>query len=398
MNKLKLSIAGSGLGDFVYQNVDFSAATFQKYLSVVSGDGGLEPGKLVFTQELEKYSGKSFKEILKDIVGDRSYDTFNVGGPALVSMINASQLLHDADVEVSFYGARGNDDKGKAITNLLHKLPVDLTHYSVLDGETPFTDVLSDPHYEGGKGERTFVNNIGCAGQFDSSYLDEHFWSSDIIVFGATALVPRLHQELTSLLSKAKRRAAFTVVHTVFDFLNEKRSSKEAWPLGETLESLPLIDLLIMDYVEAQRISGQNNFADICRYYKQNGCNALCITNGAKPTYLYSSGKLFEAVEMPLPICDWISEDFAEHPEKKGDTTGCGDNFAGAVIASIVKQLANGTRPLSLPKAAILGTAAGGFACYSIGGTYYEKQRGEKAAKILEMAQRLAAQHQLDFQ
>lgn len=388
MGKFKVSVTGSGLGDFVYNNVSFSSECFRKYRSVISGDGGLEPGKLVFTQELEAFAGKDFCSILDEITGKKNYDTFNIGGPALVSMINAAQLLYNTDVEISFYGARGNDEKGNAIAELLLKLPVNPAHYQVFQSETPYTDVLSDPGYADGKGERIFVNNIGCAGQYQSTCLDEHFWNSDLIVFGATALVPQIHKELTCLLAKAKKNKAFTVVHTVYDFLNEKLSPGNPWPLGDTLQSLSLIDLLIMDYEEARRISGTNNFDETCCFFRQNGCGAFIITHGANPTYIYSSGRIFSQIEMTIPVCSWISAEFFQNPELKGDTTGCGDNFAGAVISSVVRQLRSGRGTPSLFDATVLGTASGGFACYYVGGTYFEQSEGEKLRKIDSMVQR----------
>ncbi|MFZ4583455.1 MAG: carbohydrate kinase family protein, partial [Paludibacter sp.] len=284
---IKISVTGCGLGDFVYNNIDFSSDAFQKYLSHQSGDGGIEPGKLVFTQELETFALKPFKNILSEIAGERSFDAFNIGGPALVSAINIGQLLYNVEAEVIYYGARANDEKGRAISTLLEKLPLILDNYLMLEGETPYTDVLSDPDFENGKGERTFVNNIACAGQFGADLLDENFWNSDIVVFGGTALVPQLHAELTNLLRKAKSKSAFTVVNTVYDFPSQKQQPDKPWSLGNTLESLPLIDLLIMDHEEALRISGSHNLIDAIIFFKENGSNAFIITQGADSTYLY---------------------------------------------------------------------------------------------------------------
>ncbi|MFZ4726253.1 MAG: carbohydrate kinase family protein [Paludibacter sp.] len=385
---IKISVTGCGLGDFVYNNIDFSSETFQKYISNQSGDGGLEPGKLVFTQELEAFAQQPFKKILSEIAGNCSFDAFNIGGPALVSAINAAQLLFNTNAAVNYYGVRANDEKGRAISTLLNKFTFNLDNYIVLDGETPYTDVLSDPNFADGKGERTFVNNIACAGQYNVDFLDDNFWNSNIVVFGGTALVPKLHTDLTQLLAKAKLKGALTVVNTVYDFPNQKQHPDKPWPLGNTLESLPLIDLLIMDHEEALRISGTNNLIDAIIYFKDNGSNAFIITQGADFTYLYSSGKLFATIETTLPVCHWITHEFADQPQLKGDTTGCGDNFVGAVITSIVQQLLTNTHFLSLKDAAILGTVSGGFTCYYVGGTFYEKYEGEKLEKINGMLKR----------
>ena len=54
MSKEKIVISGTGcaLADFIYNGVSFNSISFKKYLSKKAGDGGLSPGKLVFTEEL----------------------------------------------------------------------------------------------------------------------------------------------------------------------------------------------------------------------------------------------------------------------------------------------------------------------------------------------------------
>ena len=66
MRRFKISVTGCGLGDFIYNGVDFSSANFMKYKSVKDGDGGLSPGKLVFKEELENFSKKSFRKIISE--------------------------------------------------------------------------------------------------------------------------------------------------------------------------------------------------------------------------------------------------------------------------------------------------------------------------------------------
>ena len=180
----------------------------------------------------------------------------------------------------------------------------------------------------------------------------------------------------------AKYKGAFTVVNTVFDFPNEKKNPEKPWPLGDTLKSLPLIDLLVMDYEEAKRISGQEDFEKITEFYKSNGASAFIITHGSEPSFVYSSGETFKAIETLMPVCSGISEDFEKNPELRGDTTGCGDNFVGATIASVAKQMLEKTEKLSLTEAALWGTISGGFACYYTGGTYFENYSGEKQEKM----------------
>ena len=68
-----------------------------------------------------------------------------------------------------------------------------------------------------------------------------------------------------------------------------------------------------------------------------------------------------------------------KYPERIGDTTGCGDNFAGGFAASFIRQLSEDkSEKLSLMDAAAWAAASGGFACFTLGGTHIEKEPGEK--------------------
>lgn len=385
MRRFKISVTGCGLGDFIYNGVDFSSANFMKYKSVKDGDGGLSPGKLVFKEELENFSKKSFRKIISELTAFQNYQAFNIGGPALVSAIAAKQLLYNQPIDINYYGVLADDEKGAVIIDLLNKLRFDTGNIQIFSGETPYTDVLCDAHYNNNQGERIFINNIGCAEQFTSKYLDDNFWNANLIVFGGTALYPQIHVQLSELLAIAKRKNAITILHTVYDYINEKKKPNEPWPLGNTSQSLPLIDLLIMDYEESAKISGAIELDKIIYFFKKNGSNAFIITRGSESVYVYSSGVLFPSIDTYLSVCEWISNDLKLNPQLKGDTTGCGDNFVGAVIASVSTQIISKNSNISLYEAAKLGIVSGGLTCYNVGGTYFEKYIGERLIKTLEM-------------
>ena len=83
MSKVRISGVGCCLMDRIYDGVDFTSDLFRKYLSKKAGDGGLEPGKLTFEEELERFSGDSFAtEILPQLTQGRKADKENIGGPA----------------------------------------------------------------------------------------------------------------------------------------------------------------------------------------------------------------------------------------------------------------------------------------------------------------------------
>jgi sugar/nucleoside kinase (ribokinase family) len=249
---------------------------------------------------------------------------------------------------------------------------------------TAYTHVLSDPTYDDGNGERTFINNIGTSWDYTPEMLPASFFEADIVCFGGTALVPNIHDNLTSLLKKAKANNCITVVNTVFDFRNEKENPGQPWPLGNTPESLPLIDVLIMDCEEALKISGQNTIGQAAAFFVKQNISSFIITNGSKNIYSFSNGSLFSSVELnTFPVSEIVKSELKDPTITKGDTTGCGDNFAGGIITSLAWQLRNRQKgKFDLYDALSWAVASGGFTCFYNGGTYIEQKMGEKHTKL----------------
>ncbi|MDR0708951.1 MAG: hypothetical protein LBF77_02660 [Spirochaetaceae bacterium] len=110
----------------------------------------------------------------------------------------------------------------------------------------------------------------------------------------------------------------------------------------------------------------------------------MIITDGARPVILGARKEAFAQLPLQtMPVSEKINEDLAAHPERRGDTTGCGDNFAGGVIAGMAQQMSLKKRgAVDLRECAVLGIVSGGFACFTVGGTYYESRAGEKRALL----------------
>ncbi len=381
---VRISGVGCCLLDRIYGHVDFHSEAFRKCMSKKAGDGGLEPGKLTFEEELERFAGQPFaSEILPSLTQGLEADKENIGGPCIVALINASQLAHKESV-VSFYGCRGDDEVADKIMQKLNQTKLDLSHYRVEKGsETASTSVLSDPNYDNGHGERTFVNTIGASWHYLPEEVDESFYDSDICVFGSTALVPRIHQGLVPMLKKAKSKGRITVVNTVYDFLNENEHPERRWPMGESDESYQFIDLLLVDHEEALRLSGQKDVPSAIAFFREKGAGAVVVTNGAQNIYLWADSPLFGKIEeQTMPVSKAVGE--ALKQGKKGDSTGCGDNFAGGVIGSLARQMAN-NKALDLKEACRWGIVSGGLACFYYGGTYLETKEGEKLSYLQEL-------------
>ena len=380
----RISGTGCALVDYLYKPVSFTNTKFSKYLSKTPGDGGLAPGKLVFKEEFEKYSKEVYLQVREAINGGREPVALNIGGPSIVSLIHAAQMLHGSAAEVWFYGSKGADEAGAFIVEKLKETPLKIGSYKTGKQYTPFTDVLSDPDFDGGLGERIFINNIGAAWEFMPEDLDESFFRSDMVVFGGTALVPNIHTSLRELLMKAKTQKAITVVNTVYDFLNEKNDPSKPWPLGDSTETYRHIDLLVTDMEEALRLSGTSTVEEAVLFLQNSGVGAFIITHGSNQLNLSADSLLFGQIQPnTLPVSERVVNELIQMTEKSGDTTGCGDNFVGGVLAAIAHQkIKNPSRQVDLKSAAALGIASGGYACFYNGGTFYESFPGQKNSLV----------------
>jgi sugar/nucleoside kinase (ribokinase family) len=385
VSPMLVSGVGCCLMDNLYNHIDFNSDVFRKYLSRQPGDGGLSPGRLVFAEEFERFADRAIERVLADITGGKEADARNVGGPCIVAMISAAQLAWDRDVSFRFYGARGEDSNSRNLVERLSATDVDISGYKVVPDNTPFTDVFSDPDYAQGQGERIFVNSIGAAGAFAPEDLPADFFDSRICIFGGTALVPQIHDNLTILLDRAKQAGAFTVVNTVYDFRNERRHPGQAWPLGQGTESYQSIDLLIMDNEEAQKISGTQGQQALRDYFANSGVSSFIITHGAEPVTAFSDGRVFAPCAVKsFPVSQRVKRELATPQSEKGDTTGCGDNFVGGALASLVMQLQDDpAQQPDLGNAVAWAVASGGTACFYMGGAFAEQHQGQRHQQVL---------------
>jgi sugar/nucleoside kinase (ribokinase family) len=379
--------------DYVYRHVDYHSPGFRRFTARQPGDGGIIPGGLVFTEDLALFSGRSITEILREILGTAEPDTVNLGGPAIIALINAAQLLHGQDIMCHFQACIGNDQAGAAIRDFIAATPVQAVFTSAPRTASPSTVVLADPAANDGNGERSFLNTIGAAGVIHPDDLPTDFFFSDIVLFGGTALTPRLHDGLATLLRRAKSAGAITVVGTVYDFRNEKRNPDRAWPLGSP-DACQDIDILVTDAVEAIRLTKASDLPGAARNFIDRGVGALVITNGEQGMLAWSGGRIFG--HLPLgayPVSAAVRTRLVGHPELFADTTGCGDNFLGGIVASLAMQIKRGCASVpDLTEALAWGAASGGFACFHAGGLYQEHQAGEKLAKVDPLARRYAEQ------
>jgi sugar/nucleoside kinase (ribokinase family) len=375
--RIIVSGVGCCLVDLLYNNINFNSEEMLPFFSKISGDGGLSPGKLVLVEDFESFCGKKLDDSLRIILQNREVSKINVGGPSIVSLIHAAQITKNQNCEVRFYGRAGNDSYGEYLQKQLAKTPIILKDFRLTDQRTPSTIVLSDPTFDEGHGERMFINAIGAAWEMLPDELDEDFFKSDVVVFGGTAIVPNIHDNLTTLVKKAKNNGCITIINTVYDFRNEKKNPDVKWPLGESDETYAFTDILITDLEEALRLSGSESIEAALDFFIKSKVRNVIITNGSKDVQVYADGSLFNKKgKYTFPISERVVTE--NRKAQTGDTTGCGDNFAGGLIGSIVNQLASGTDQPDLVETLSWAVVSGGYTCFYIGGTYFEARPVEK--------------------
>ena len=119
----------------------------------------------------------------------------------------------------------------------------------------------------------------------------------------------------------------------------------------------------------------------LLNFSRDKKVSSLIITNGSKNISTFSDGRFFTSAALSeMAVSHKVIEELKK--PHTGDTTGCGDNFVGGVIASVVDQLHRGIKHPDIKEACCMGIVSGGFTCFYMGGTYFEEKTGEKRAKM----------------
>ena len=183
---------------------------------------------------------------------------------------------------------------------------------------------------------------------------------------------------------KQKKNNSFVCVTTVYDFRAEQHAPQAPWPLVDN-EGYQSIDLLIMDAQEAKRISNCNTIESAIIFFKDKGVGATIITHGQYPVVAYASSPMYKRQDIgEFPISDRIYKELAALKCPLGDTTGCGDNFAGGVLASVASQATvHGFSNIDIVQAISWGVCSGGYTCLHTGGMFVERFKGEKLSLLM---------------
>lgn len=378
--KTSFTISGLGCGvvDHVYQNIDFTRPEILPYLST-DNHNGLVFGEATLIDDIESYTGKNLNEILYDITKEKEYTPL-LGGVAAATLIGASQLTVFDDIDVYFYINLSNDKTGEYIFQTIQKTPLLLDKTSFKTGRGSITYALCgiDKY---GEGTRTFITepHTDMRKALLPEQLDEDFFNSNITVFSCVHWEPKISAVFTDILKKCQASGALTIVGTASDPMMR---GKQKWVLGDSDAVYQYIDLLIFDKAEALYYSGASTIEGASENLKKVGAKAFIITDGTHPVYVYAAEGVFKKTEQYIPIAGIIDIDKKDGKLPIGDTVGCGDNFAGGVIASAAQQMKHRKSKIDLVEAVLLGNVNGGITSTVIGGTYNEKRKGEKLGLV----------------
>jgi len=372
----------SGLGcwvvDYIYQNIDFTSEKAKQYISK-DGINGLVFGEATLISHLVDYFNKSEAAIVEDIGGE--VISRNLGGVAIITTVSAAQLLFgNDDIDLYFYANLADNELGHFVINTLKDTPLKTDYISMIEGESVFTHVFCGKD-ESGEVSRTFAcaPSVHPSTALQLDQLDNNFYNSNINIFSCIQWEPEICKNFSRVLRKCKENNSITIVGTANDPLKRGR---EKWTLGDSDQVYRYIDFLIMDKAEALYYSGKGTLSAAASFFKSFPIEGVLITDGINPTYVYSRGCLCSPFEGFIPIVRDIVKDKMQRLLAEGDTVGCGDNFAGGVVASIALQLKRKKNQIDLVEACILGNLSGGITSTITGGFYKEKFPGEKKQAI----------------
>jgi sugar/nucleoside kinase (ribokinase family) len=134
------------------------------------------------------------------------------------------------------------------------------------------------------------------------------------------------------------------------------------------LETLKLVDCLIINDAEARELSNEPNLVKAARLIRTMGPRILIIKKGEHGALLFSENTVFSAPAYPL--------------EEIIDPTGAGDTFMGGFVGYLARE--EDYSPDCLKRAVIYGSAMASFAVERFGpDRLFELGGGEIDARVM---------------
>lgn len=240
----------------------------------------------------------------------------------------------------------------------LRKRKVDLNGLQIKQaGKTFF---WSGKYHNDMNSRDTLITELNVLEHFDP-IIPDSYQGVEYLMLGN--LSPQVQKMVIERLSKRPKLIAMDTMNFWMDIAH-----------AELLDTLKLIDLLIINDEEARQLSGEYSLVKAAKKIRQMGPRYLIIKKGEHGALLFQGDKVFFAPALPL--------------EEVFDPTGAGDTFAGGFMGYIAA-----TDDLSfgnMKRAIIKGSALASF-CVEEFGTHrllniVQKDLDERVEEFVALA------------
>jgi sugar/nucleoside kinase (ribokinase family) len=266
-------------------------------------------------------------------------------------------LVSNSGIALARLGAKtaalacvGDDLQGRFVRQRYADEGLDATHLQVHTGAATSTTLV----LVNATGERSFIFDLGAAGQFNAGLLRtnrELVARTRFLLFGYFGLVSAWEDELPEMLRFARECGCQTA-------LDAAGSGGEMTPLSRIL---PHLDLYVPSLHEARQQTGQSDPREMIARFRDAGAVGLVgIKLGAQGALLSPTPNEFLEIA-PVPP-----------PGPVVDTTGAGDAFYAGLIAGLL-------RGMPLAEAGRLAAAAGACCVTGLGASASLKGYDETA-------------------
>ncbi len=206
----------------------------------------------------------------------------------------------------------------------------------------------------------TLVTELNVLGDFDPE-VPEYYQDCRFLMLGN--LSPDVQR---NVINRLEKRPELIVMDTMNFWMDTA--------LDSLLETIKLIDVLVINDEEARQLSGEYSLVKAARKIQSMGPRFLVIKKGEHGALLFNGEEIFSAPGLPL--------------EEVFDPTGAGDTFAGGFIGQIAAT--GDTSFENMKRAVIYGSAMASFCVEKFGPEKLEKltrnEIEERVSKFVALA------------
>jgi sugar/nucleoside kinase (ribokinase family) len=253
-----------------------------------------------------------------------------VGGAATYITLAASYYTDQIKI-VSVIG----DDFPQDVLDYMRSRSIDLEGLQILKGEKSF--FWAGRYHDNMNARDTLDTQLNVLADFDP-VLPASYKKVDYLMLGN--LTPSVQHRVINQLEK---RPKLIALDTMNFWMNTA--------MGELLEVLKLIDVLIINDEEARQLSGQYSLVKAAEAIHEMGPKYVVVKKGEHGALLFQGEQVFFAPALPLA--------------EVYDPTGAGDTFAGGFMGYIAST--EDTSFENMKRAVIYGSAMASFCVEKFG-------------------------------